>query len=398
MVPMTRRIMTWILLGGVLALSGCLGGDDDGDTPPAGGTATSITVTAAPSDAQADSRATVCWRIEGSGQVPHTAVHYGDESRPQATSFQDYPNAAYPENRTAADPAGYDLPGTFCTGVPVGEQDVYLRAHVIDSEGGNGRLSEESRIRATGGTPAAAVVSVSWDPLPPASGNASAPVVLCWSVAGAGTIPHTAVHSDAASHANDTGIGNYRAAHYPENASSAQPKQLPGRFCTSVTLPASGTLYVRAHAMITPPGTVSEERAIAVTPASGNQTNGTNATGVILTQTWSGTVPTSAQAGSNVTVCWDLTGTGRVAHTGIHWDNVTHASELRNITVYNGTPPSWPGNATVADPAGYEVPGHFCSNVRVSPTIGETRYFRLHSIDSAGHKVGLDEKAILATA
>lgn len=114
------------------------------------GAVTSIALLPRSGNATAGGNATVCWRVEGLGNVKHTAVHYDNVSHnaTNATFDQYKGGAAYPDNATALDPDGYDLPGTFCTSVPVDEGTVYFRAHVIDVTGGKGKVSEEGSVTA----------------------------------------------------------------------------------------------------------------------------------------------------------------------------------------------------------------------------------------------------------
>jgi hypothetical protein len=112
--------------------------------------------------------------------------------------------------------------------------------------------------------PAVDGVEVESSPLTaPADGTAE----VCWSVAGHGTIPHTAVHVDNESHPDGGTFNDYDlGAYYPDNDDTGS-YDLPGAFCTLVMMPSEGTLYLRAHAMVSAPGTVSDEVAILSTPA-----------------------------------------------------------------------------------------------------------------------------------
>lgn len=148
-----------------LLLAGCSGSDDDGgptssspsatstgSTSP--GVATSIEVTRAPTSAEAGGNATVCWRVFGTGKVPHTAIHWDDESHaaePDRT-FQDYSlGVSYPGNQSMAHPAGYQLNvagADFCTSATLPSSgSIFVVAHVIDSTRAPGRLSTEREIR-----------------------------------------------------------------------------------------------------------------------------------------------------------------------------------------------------------------------------------------------------------
>lgn len=125
-------------------------------TPPTGaptpGAATSIAIVSFAENATASANTTVCWEIQGLGKVNHVAVHWDNESHPQENAtFSMYDQgASYPGNMTSPDPAGYTLPGTFCTDVPVpATGTVYYRAHVIDAAGAPGKVSAERWTNAT---------------------------------------------------------------------------------------------------------------------------------------------------------------------------------------------------------------------------------------------------------
>lgn len=389
------RFPTWALaaLLAATALAGCLG-----QPPPAEqkgqGTASSVTVTRAPTEAPANSQALVCWRVDGSGNVPHTAVHYDTTSHPTATSFTEYAGGAvYPGNQSAQDPDGYDLPGDFCGNVPVGNQDVYYRAHVIDKAGAPGMLDDERKVTAR---QAGAVIVAVTTRDAPASAPANASLTVCWDVQGTGRVPHVAVHTDGVSHRTSVNFEDYKGAtYYPNNRTTPDPAgyQLPGGFCTNVTMPANGTLYVRGHAMNTPPGVLSaNEEEIRVEGAAMQP-------GVAATVLFLGQPTPSAPRGSNLTVCWRVSGTGHVPHTAVHTDNQSHAADpVAEFDAYAGQA-YYPGNRTEVDPAGYDLPGDFCTNLPVPSTMGQTVYYRAHVIDSRPGKGTLspDERSVTAT-
>jgi plastocyanin len=149
-----------------LLLAGCSGSGGDGDGSSsssssssdtgsaAPGIATSLGITRAPASAPAGSKATVCWEVFGAGKVPHTAIHWDNESHAAepGRTFQDYSmGVSYPDNETAASPAGYQLDASgaeFCTGADMpASGSIFVVAHVIDSTGAPGRLSTEREIR-----------------------------------------------------------------------------------------------------------------------------------------------------------------------------------------------------------------------------------------------------------
>ena len=107
-------------------------------------------------------------------------------------------------------------------------------------------------------------------------------------------------------------------------------------------------------------------------------------------------LPGRAESGKPLLVCWDVAGTGNVAHTAIHWDNESHANLTARFSDYDQGA-VYPGNATQAAPEGYNLPGSFCANVPV-PANGSL-YLRAHVIDATGAPGKLsDERRVIATA
>ena len=97
------------------------------------GTATisKVYVLSSPDRVATGGSANVCWRVEGTGTIPHTAIHYDVASHPNATAFSDYVGGArYPGGALTPDPLGYKLPNVFCTTVPV-TTNTYYRAHAL---------------------------------------------------------------------------------------------------------------------------------------------------------------------------------------------------------------------------------------------------------------------------
>ena len=238
-------------------------------------------------------------------------------------------------------------------------------------------------VNGTGRGVAALVTVASAPARAPAGGNA----LVCWNVTGTGNVAHTAIHYDNESHAGaTTAFSDYDlGATYPGNATQADPDgyDLPGAFCSNVPVPANGTLYFRAHVIDATgaPGRLSDEKSIVATG---------NATTVRLLNP-----PTTAAAGSNATVCWEVVGTANVAHTAVHWDDESHNATGARFADYDRGA-VYPGNQTQAAAAGYDLPGTFCGNVPV-PATGRV-YFRAHVIDAAGAPGKLSDEASIAPA
>lgn len=95
--------------------------------------------------------------------------------------------------------------------------------------------------------------------------------------------------------------------------------------------------------------------------------------------------PNAAAAGSKATVCFTVSGTGRVGHVAIHWDNSTHATEpTRTFATYDAGA-SYPDNRSEADPNGYQLQATgttFCTALTM-PDEGSA-FVVAHAIDSTG--------------
>jgi hypothetical protein len=110
------------------------------------------------------------------------------------------------------------------------------------------------------GTPNISAVTVTDAPT---SGAPGATVEVCWHVEGSGDIPHTALHFDNETHGTSGTFSDYGMAAAPPSDASA-PFSLPGDFCADVTLPQTGPYYFVAHAMVSPPGVVSDPQQITI--------------------------------------------------------------------------------------------------------------------------------------
>lgn len=385
------KAVSWILVALVAAtaLAGCT------QQPPPTNAATvdSVTITRAPTSAPANSDAVVCWRVAGSGSIPHTAIHTDSESHPASSAaFSDYDGPAYYPNNASA-PSDVSVPGEFCTNVRVGSGDVYLRAHAMRDA--PGKVSDEKRITVSAEASAIAAVRIT-------RANETAPpnttTVVCWQVTGTGRAAHVALHTDNVTRPTATSFSDYRGAtYYPDNATQVDQAgyQLPGEFCTGVRVPMNGTVFFRAHAMNNPPGIVSTERSV--------RANGTSSLGgVAATVTWTGTVPTSAKAGTNVTACIRVGGTGRIPHVAIHTDDQSHATEVTATFATYDKGTFYANNTTAPDPLGYETSGTaYCIDVDVPNTPGAILFMRGHAMDEitgAPGKLTPDEKQVAITA
>ncbi|HUR25915.1 MAG TPA: hypothetical protein VM327_07890 [Candidatus Thermoplasmatota archaeon] len=104
------------------------------------------------------------------------------------------------------------------------------------------------------------------------------------------------------------------------------------------------------------------------------------ATGVDITR-----APTSAEAATMATVCWEVFGTGTVAHVAIHWDNESHATQAGRTFADYDLGASYPGNQSSASSSGYQLSAtgsRFCTAATM-PASGAI-FVIGHVIDSTG--------------
>jgi len=321
-----------------------------------------VTVIAAADRAASGTGGNVCWRVEGVGHIPHTAIHWDTVSHPNSTTFLEYAGgASFPGGAAAADPNGYDLPGVFCAPLTAGADTIHYRAHALNP----------------GAVPAQSVISPErslWSGAAPNGldfvgdvpevASPATSVIVCWQDDSLGHIIHTTIHWDTVSHPNSNSSADYAGGNaYPDNATTVDPAgyDTPGRFCTNLRMPASGAIYFRAHELV--PNSVnnlSHERSIVVAPA------------VSIVS-----APNKAAAGSSALVCWRVESVGgatHVPHTALHWDTTSHPASTAFSDYKGGA--VYPGNGTAAAAAGYDLPGPFCADAKV-PASG-TLYLRAH--------------------
>ncbi|MHB8632936.1 MAG: hypothetical protein ACYDBQ_03065 [Thermoplasmatota archaeon] len=332
-------------------------------SPPMVGSATitAVNIVSAPERVAVGAQAAICWRVEGSGHLPHVAVHWDTTSHPNSTSFADYLGGAmYPNDGQVADPAGYDLPAVFCTHVPAQKAGIiYYRGHALNPTSLPGVLSPEHSFAVGDYSPVTFVGDVAKVAAP------GTQAVVCWQVTGSTAhVPHVAVHWDIKSHPSSTNFADYQGGTaYPDNGTSAASAgyTLPGPFCTGVPIPPSGTVYFRAHVLGGPfagLGNLSEEQSIDV------------ATPVSIVS-----LPPTAAAASSVPVCWRVDAPHyHVPHTAVHFDTTSHAGSGATFADYQGGA-TYPNGASMAAAAGYDLSAQFCSTLTMP---SGTLYLRAH--------------------
>lgn len=394
------RILSALLVGVVVTLAGCFhaqngtGGGDGGDEP----TISAVAFTKTPANAAEGSRPVVCWRVDGTGKIPHTAVHFDSVSRASASAFSAYQGgAAYPNNATMA--SEVTLPGSFCTSIQLNStmkagSKLYLRAHALAGQKSVLSTAEGSiTVKEAGADTVTSVDVVSAAAKAPKRTGAPSPVtvtanetfVVCWKLVGKGNVSHTAVHwGPASKNSTGTKFSDYPNAAYPDNKSAGDVAKfaIGSTYCTGIKAPVSGKIYYRAHAIDADGGTgkLSNEYQLDVL-------------GKATTIAFAPNPPSTFAKDKNMTICWRITGEGVVPHTAVHTDTASHAGD-NSIAAY---PTAWyPDNATAAAPAGYTLPGTFCTFVKTPNQSPASFYLRAHVLSAAGHLLS-DEKQVILT-
>ncbi|MFA4934600.1 MAG: hypothetical protein WC568_02065 [Candidatus Methanoperedens sp.] len=149
-----KRIVFWIAAIAIVSLliSGCVSEPTGTPTPVATPTATpipatptpgaSVEVLNAPATAAAGQGFVVSWRVNNPTQVniPHTAVHYGQESKSEPLTLKSYPSLTTPKNGT--------IPAEFSASITINATGItYFRAHAIID--GNNYWSSEMMVTIT---------------------------------------------------------------------------------------------------------------------------------------------------------------------------------------------------------------------------------------------------------
>lgn len=132
-------------------------------------------------------------------------------------------------------------------------------------------------------------------------------LTFTWEVSGVGKITHTGVHwgtkpgnpADPSSYAN----------HTPEYASINPPDLAPKRYTVSFNAPQSGAIFWTIHATV-------ENTHIYMTEGEKNFQIGAPQNAAIDVKS----VPATATSGEKLTFAWEITGSGKISHTAVHWD------------------------------------------------------------------------------
>lgn len=316
---------------------------------------TPVEMTDVPRTVEAGSNATVTWRIHHitTTQIPHTAVHYGPESKDVDTRGGD--PFAYPDLVPRPAISG-QIPGTFETTIPAPSPgEIFLRGHaVID---GTNWLSQEHRIRVV--NPDAPNIVVLEAPDEVTAGDRFNVTFQANHPNNNTPVDHVGIEWD-----NESRPANASAY---DNATHKGPTDLPltvpNEFTVEMTAPDVETLFFRAHYRTIGNDTdvLSPEHTIDVTPRRDIAIVDAPADGAC--------VETDDQGEATIDVRFRVTGPDQTSqHIGLHYDNESHAGDDATSGDYANAGPH----------EGGEVPGTFDRNFTVSET--GTYHWRAHAI------------------
>ena len=208
-----------------------------------------VKVSNAPTNVKAGQSFEISWRVDSTEEqnILHTAIHYGPESKSDPVKIQSYPNLTTPR-------AGL-IPADFKANITINKTGTtYFRAHAI-VDGENFWSNEMMLTVATPENVTPPMIKVTSYP---SSVTGDTVYSIKWNVSGGtpGDIGHTAVHWGFKS-------GGADIADYSE-VSAVQTGKTPMGFTTSLTAPASRTVYFRAHAIVDGEHVYSDEYTIRV--------------------------------------------------------------------------------------------------------------------------------------
>jgi|GEM_PF-1729077 len=130
-------------------------------------------------------------------------------------------------------------------------------------------------------------------------------LTFTWEVEGFGKISHTAVHWDTKP-SNAADYKSYAKA-TPDHASINPPHFAPMQYTATIEAPQSGSIFWTIHAIIDGADLyMAQERIIPI---------GAPANAVIQVKS----VPATATPGEKLLFAWEITGTGKISHTAVHW-------------------------------------------------------------------------------
>lgn len=248
----------YVVVAFALVISGCVSAPPEvapAPTPaPAETPATSVEVLGSPSSAEAGKSFEVTWKVNSPVQknIPHTAVHYGSESKSEPLTLQSYPSLTTPQSST--------VPNEFKASIVINTSGVtYFRAHAIID--GNHYWSSEKMITISSPANVTQVAPSIKVTNYPGAVTGDENFTISWEVSGGmlGEITHTAVHWGYRSGRADIKDYGYFSRVYTGKT--------PQQFSVVLKAPSGGgPLYFRAHALVDGIDVYTPEYMITINP------------------------------------------------------------------------------------------------------------------------------------
>lgn len=213
----------------------------------------SVEVLSAPAAAAAGKSFEVSWRVNSPVQknIPHTAIHYGPDSKSEPLTLTSYPSLTPVQNGT--------IPADFSTNITISRTGIiYFRAHAIID--GTNYWSDEKMIAVYIPSNVTPSVTPTIKVTSPGIVNGEANFTIQWEVSGGapGDISQTAIYWGYNS-------GSANISDYPR-ATNLQTGKTPMGFSVELKAPATGPIYFRAHAIVDGVNVYSPEYQITINP------------------------------------------------------------------------------------------------------------------------------------
>lgn len=129
---MRLRFLCLLVACGAIASAGCIGQHQPINNSPPDIQITTVSFTQIPTSGASNATVTVCWRVNGTGTIPETAV-MTDTVQPNTPDHPNYEGPTYYPNN-ASQPAVATLPNSFCTEVKLpASGDLYLTAYATSN-------------------------------------------------------------------------------------------------------------------------------------------------------------------------------------------------------------------------------------------------------------------------
>ncbi|MCS4538956.1 MAG: hypothetical protein HYY67_08885 [Thaumarchaeota archaeon] len=201
------------------------------------------------------------------------------------------------------------------------------------------------------GEPTIAVISA------PTKANPGQKLTFTWEIDGFGRISHTAVHWDTKP-GNPADYKSYANA-TPDFASINPPDLAPKRYTATIEAPQSGSIFWIVHAILDGFDTYNMEGQGIIPVGTPNA--------AIVPRS----VPATASPGEKLTFGWEITGSGKISHTAVHWD-----TKLGNPADFKSYAKATPDYVAIDPP--HDAPHGY--SVTVEAPQGTAMHYVIHAI------------------